>query len=219
MDTRDSWVEKSNLSDDVLSELRHAIVNPLTVLVGYSEVLAGRKDLPDDVSMQAQELVMRAKECARAVERLFSVLSGDSVMAGSDILEQDASHEERHAKILVVDDEVVIQSMIARVLGKEHEVVNVSTGEEALELLGKERFDCVILDMNLSGELSGRDLLERIKGKLPNLAKRTLVVGGGSREVLSQAAREFSLRGYLQKPFRPDVLRRAVVTMLARQEE
>jgi CheY-like chemotaxis protein len=150
---------------------------------------------------------------------LFFVLSGENEMAQPDSFGHEIGQEERHAKVLVVDDEVVIQGLIAKVLGKEHKVVNVSTGEEALKLLEKERFDCVILDMNLGGELSGRDLLERMQAKMPHLARRTLIIGGGSKELLSQVASEFSLGGYVQKPFRPDVLRQTVLTMLLAKQE
>jgi CheY-like chemotaxis protein len=214
-----SGLQKPKLDDEVLSELRHAIVNPLTVLLGYCEVLASRKDLPDDVALLAHELLTRARECAGAVERLFFVLSGENEMAQPDSFGHEIGQEERHAKVLVVDDEVVIQGLIAKVLSKEYKVVNVSTGEEALKLLEKERFDCVILDMNLGGELSGRDLLERMQAKMPHLARRTLIIGGGSKELLSQVASEFSLGGYVQKPFRPDVLRQIVLTMLLAKQE
>ena len=211
-------VEKSTLNENVLSELRHAVMNPLTVLIGYAEVLAGRQDLPNEVTMLLQELVARARECGSAVERLFSLLSGGEAEAfRTSGLEKGTSQGGMRAKVLVVDDEVLIQRLITKVLGQEHEVVTVSTGEEALELLRKQSFDCIILDLNLRGVMGGEDLLKKIRREMPNLARRTLVVGGDSTQRLSEVSREYFLGGYLQKPFYPDALRHAVRSVLGKE--
>lgn len=55
------------------------------------------------------------------------------------------------AAILIADDDVVIRLMFARALGVVGECESVGTGEDAVELLSKRRFDAVILDLNMPG--------------------------------------------------------------------
>jgi two-component system response regulator PrrA len=55
------------------------------------------------------------------------------------------------ASILIADDDVVIRVMFARALGAVGECESVGTGEDAVELLSKRRFDAVILDLNMPG--------------------------------------------------------------------
>lgn len=56
------------------------------------------------------------------------------------------------AKILVVDDEILINNLITMNLELvEHEVIQVYDGEEALKILGKEHPDLAILDIMLPG--------------------------------------------------------------------
>ncbi|UCD93821.1 MAG: response regulator [Candidatus Zixiibacteriota bacterium] len=68
----------------------------------------------------------------------------------------------------MVDDERIVRDSAAIVLRKlGYEVEMASSSEEALEMygsyrVGKEKFDVVILDLNLSGQSSGKDILDEI---------------------------------------------------------
>lgn len=65
-------------------------------------------------------------------------------------------------RILVVDDEDDLRLLYADELQDEgYEVATVGSGHEARELLGKEAFDLMILDIQMRGE-SGLDLLKDI---------------------------------------------------------
>ena len=66
------------------------------------------------------------------------------------------------AQILVVDDEPIIRDSLAEYLtANGFAVRTVGSGEEALVLVGKERFDVVLCDVNLPG-LDGIDVLDRV---------------------------------------------------------
>jgi len=63
--------------------------------------------------------------------------------------------------ILVVDDEVAVRELLRKVLEKTgHEVTAVPTGDQSLELLSKQPFDLVLLDVRLAQE-SGIALLRK----------------------------------------------------------
>ncbi|MGR3177571.1 MAG: response regulator [Candidatus Anammoxibacter sp.] len=66
-------------------------------------------------------------------------------------------------QILVVEDDEIARKAITGLLGNgDITISSVSTGSEALKLLGKKYFDCMVLDLGLA-DMSGFDLLEKIK--------------------------------------------------------
>lgn len=68
------------------------------------------------------------------------------------------------AKILVVDDEVRVRELVRKALDREgYEVVTVPTPEQALELVSRELFSLVLLDVRLSVHESGISLLKKIR--------------------------------------------------------
>lgn len=66
-------------------------------------------------------------------------------------------------KVLIVDDEPNIRSILSVLLKKEgYEVVTSPSGEEALPLVHKENFDLAVLDINLPG-MNGIETMKQIK--------------------------------------------------------
>ena len=65
-------------------------------------------------------------------------------------------------KIMIVDDERDIIDTVKTILGKEgYKVVGVESGRSCLDLLKKEKFDLIILDVMMP-EMSGWDVLTEI---------------------------------------------------------
>jgi PAS domain S-box-containing protein len=104
-------------------------------------------------------------------------------------------------RILVIDDEAGICKALQRMLGREHEVVAVSSGEEARELLGTDRrFDLVFCDLMMP-RLSGMELHAWLVEVDPELAAQVVFITGGA---FTPGASEYlgktqNLR--LEKPF------------------
>ena len=73
----------------------------------------------------------------------------------------------RSARIMVVEDEVLIGLMLVRKLRAHgYEVAEViTTGEEAVERAGLERPDVVLMDVTLAGRLNGIEASSIIKQK------------------------------------------------------
>jgi len=72
-------------------------------------------------------------------------------------------------KLLVVDDDLNIQRLYKEELEEEgYEVVIASTGKEALEIFGKEKFDIVTLDI-LMPDIDGISLLRKMKEQRPDI--------------------------------------------------
>ncbi len=88
-------------------------------------------------------------------------------------------HEHR-PRVLVVDDELPVASMLGRVLGDEYDVQLTTTGREALELLLVEpSFDVVLCDLLMPG-MSGMDLYRQLQRQRPGSEERLVFMTGGA---------------------------------------
>lgn len=98
------------------------------------------------------------------------------------------------SSILVVDDSDTSRALTSGLLGPAHRVVEAASGPEALELLGSEGFDLVLLDLLMPG-MSGTEVLEELKSagnRVPVIvltadiqdSTRDRVLGLGARGIL-----------------------------------
>ena len=72
-------------------------------------------------------------------------------------------------KILVVDDEPGICHSFKKILGRyDYDVLTASSGEEAMDLAGKELPDLVIMDINMPG-MDGIQATQIIHKELPRI--------------------------------------------------
>ncbi len=101
-------------------------------------------------------------------------------------------------KILIVDDEAEVRSLLDDLLKKEGYLSKAcANGEEALELLKKENFDAVLLDIKLTG-ISGLEVLKNIRDsykKLPVI----MITGFGYDEDLIAKSKQLGCIGYIGK--------------------
>ncbi len=108
------------------------------------------------------------------------------------------------ARILVVDDELVIRESLAGWLKRDGFHVNtVPSGEEALERLKTQGFDIILLDIQLDG-ISGMEVLSYVKEQYPDIDV-IMITAYGSIQSAVQAMKSHA-HDYLLKPFDPDEL-------------
>ena len=103
-------------------------------------------------------------------------------------------------RILIVDDEEVLQDVLTDLLQKEgFETINARTGEEGLQILEREEVDLVLLDLMLPG-ISGQDVLKRIRVEDPDQVV-VVITAFSSIEGAIEAMREGAFH-YIPKPFK-----------------
>jgi DNA-binding response OmpR family regulator len=110
---------------------------------------------------------------------------------------------ESRSEILVVEDEAPIRRLIRAALDpNKYRVVEADSGEEALELLSRQRFDLLVLDLRLGG-ISGWDVLDamRAKGARDRIRVMILTAQSAERDIL-RGWRE-GVDQYCMKPFEP----------------
>jgi NtrC-family two-component system response regulator AlgB len=116
-------------------------------------------------------------------------------------------------RILIVDDQRSVRlatSQGVRAFG--HDTDTADSGRVALMKLQEERFDLVLLDLNIEGRADGLDYISRLHKLLPGLAV-VICTAEGSISTAVEAMRRGAL-DYLEKPFSPEQL----MAVLARVE-
>lgn len=103
------------------------------------------------------------------------------------------------ARVLIVDDEVGVRRVIARVLEHaHHECSEAADAETARRLIDEQRFDLVITDMTMPGD-SGIELLTKLCNEHPDVA--AIMITGADDPALAEAALDLGAYGYVVKPF------------------
>ncbi len=98
----------------------------------------------------------------------------------------------RRKRLLIVEDNPAEQFSIRELLGYEDiDVVVAATGSDALDLVGRESFDCVVLDLRLP-DMSGFDILERFRDD-PKVKDLPVVVFTGKELTPEEDARLHTL--------------------------
>jgi CheY-like chemotaxis protein len=104
-------------------------------------------------------------------------------------------------RILLVDDDDLVRDLLHETLRFGGlEIATAHDGPTALAEFRASAPDVVVLDLDLPGELSGLDILQRLKAEG---ARARFVVLTGSGRGRESALRAAGATGYLTKPFSP----------------
>jgi two-component system, chemotaxis family, chemotaxis protein CheY len=108
-------------------------------------------------------------------------------------------------KVLVIDDSTFLRQHVRRVLqDASFDVVEASDGDAALAMLsGDEQIGLVLCDINMP-KRSGIEVLEALGARLQHLPVVMLTTEGAPE--LIQRAKALGARGWMVKPFKPDML-------------
>ncbi|MDB4983347.1 MAG: Sensory box histidine kinase/response regulator [Myxococcales bacterium] len=116
----------------------------------------------------------------------------------------------RRRRVLVIDDEPTLATMIRRVLARDCDVTIARDGREGVAALtGGETFDVILCDLMMP-DLTGMDVYAEISRLRPGLEESFIFMTGGA---FTERATEFLERiknRRLEKPFETSVLRAAV---------
>jgi diguanylate cyclase (GGDEF)-like protein/PAS domain S-box-containing protein len=102
-------------------------------------------------------------------------------------------------RVLLVDDEPrMLYSLHALLVGRGYDLARAGGGQEAIELLVKEQFDLVILDLHMP-HVSGHDVMNFMN---TNNRRSNVIVASGASEIdAAIAAIRSGAYGYLRKPY------------------
>ncbi len=119
-------------------------------------------------------------------------------------------------RILLIDDDESMRDSCRQALAREAGRIEVAEdGKTGLEILEKEAFDLVIVDLKMPG-LSGMEVLNRIKQEYPEVVV-IVITGYATVESAVDAMRQGAY-DFLPKPFTPESLRVIVKRALNKRE-
>jgi two-component system chemotaxis response regulator CheY len=123
-------------------------------------------------------------------------------------------------RILIVEDSLSMRSFVKTALEsdgalRELDVVEASSGFDALRLLPRGPYDLVITDINMP-DINGLELVQFIRKSERHRQTPILLISTQSSERDRERGLSLGADGYLAKPFSPEVLREETTRLLAR---
>lgn len=118
------------------------------------------------------------------------------------------------ARVLVVEDSAAMRAFVRAALEDEPgadpiEVTEASSGFEALRLLPRGPYDCVVTDVNMP-DINGLELVNFIRKSEHHKSTPLIIISTQASERDKQRGIALGADSYLAKPFEPEDLRRLV---------
>jgi len=230
--------QKDETLDAFHHRLRHDLRTPLNAIKGYSELLI--EDMDGDGAHPLRSDLAKLKESADqllaqidAMAALARREEAGSAVDGSRALKLDLvadvlrtleplrvggnSEAVVSSHILVVDDNASNRDVLERRLGREgHQIATAANGTSALELVDRQTFDLILLDL-IMPEMSGFEVLRRLKAAEHTSHIPVIVIS--ALDEIDSVVRciEAGAEDYLTKPFNSILLRARIGASLEKK--
>lgn len=103
--------------------------------------------------------------------------------------------------ILHVEDNAEIRFLVNVLLRKDFTVIGVETGEKALELVEKNKFDIILMDLNLGEGISGIDATRKIREEAGLEDIPIIAVTANNYHDVREDCIDAGMNAFIQKPF------------------
>ena len=124
--------------------------------------------------------------------------------------------------LLIVDDSNSMRTVVKKIVGltglEVSQILEADNGRRALDVLGGNWVDVVILDINMP-EMNGLELLKRMNedAVLKNIP--VVMMTTEASEAHMKTAFEMGAKGFIRKPFVPEELRKMLLGVLGFNEK
>jgi two-component system chemotaxis response regulator CheY len=122
-------------------------------------------------------------------------------------------------RVLIIDDSSATRAYVRAALEEmaEMQVSEASSGFDALRILPRERFDLLVVDINMPN-INGLELISFIRRSETHRDTPLLIISTEASERDRSRAMTLGANGYLAKPFTADALAAAVRDLQKPQE-
>lgn len=113
-------------------------------------------------------------------------------------------------KVLYVENDRATLLILKRLISKDYDFYSAENAHDALELINSQKFDVILLDINLGGEVNGIDIFHSIRKSTFN--KAALVFAVTTRTFGAEDSRilDEGFDGYFPKPFDIDSIKKSI---------
>lgn len=154
------------------------------------------------IKKHASKTVYKSDTSSR---ELYDKVPDGSSSEEAEIFNNNSGISTENRRILIVEDEMIVRNstfMLLRELG--YHVQSCADGERALLLVAKafeeqNQFDVVLIDLTIKGEISGQNILKRLKEVDPSI-KAILFTGHINNRVMLRY-KEYGFKALLSKPY------------------
>lgn len=118
--------------------------------------------------------------------------------------------------VLIVDDDEAVLTMLRKVM-KSNDIRSdtAKSGREALELLTRQQYDLMLLDVNMQG-MDGFEVIQAVRAR--NLQLPIIIVSGRKEDYDTLYGLDIGADDYLTKPFNPITLGAKVKALIRRSQ-
>jgi len=150
--------------------------------------------------------------------RISSCLRSASVKGLID--SKGAQPRTQEHRLLIVDDNAMNRDILARRLQREgYQITTVDGAHRALELIDKERFDLILLDI-LMPDMDGYEMLEKLKSVDATKEIPVIMLTAVNEVESVKHCIDLGAEDYLIKPFNAVLLKsRIAATLLSKEKE
>ena len=116
-------------------------------------------------------------------------------------------------KILIVDDSILIHTLLKKICGLGYEFEDASNSIEALTKFNEFKPDLVFLDIIMEKEYAGIEFLEKIKD-IPHNSKIVMLTSIADQSKIVTRCVDLGADEYLSKPFKSQEITKVLDTYL-----
>lgn len=118
--------------------------------------------------------------------------------------------------VLIVDDDVSVQTMLYKIIKSNGiNADTASSGETALEMIKKNTYDVILLDINMNG-MDGFQVITALRNN--GIKTPIIVVSGRKEDYDTLYGLDIGADDYVTKPFNPIILGAKVKAMIRRSK-
>jgi CheY-like chemotaxis protein len=118
-------------------------------------------------------------------------------------------------RILIVDDETGVRTVLGKMLSNDYIVLEAANGEEAVEIAKVQRPDLILMDL-IMPKMDGYAACSEIKADEATKGIPVVVVTAVGHELNKKFATEMGAAGYVTKPFNIQELIDVITPLLAK---
>jgi class 3 adenylate cyclase len=215
------------LTSEQQKSLRHDLRNYLNVVIcGADEWLEEAQEVFLDAFIPDLEILRGlGRQCLESIDRVLTTerdddpQSQESVLEVSDLLSDrpESAGDRFVGRILIAEDNATNRDLLQRrLVFQGHTVSTAANGREAIDLLRKEAFDLVLLDIVMP-EIDGLHVLSEMKSDPELRDIPVIMISAIDESEIVVRCIEMGAVDYLQKPFDKVLLKARIGATIERR--